>query len=226
LGSDACQAFFQGHLASKQQAIGIFESLNPFLIESLSLKANTVDTVDFGIASDSHSLDEWQSISRDHTVAANKGMHSNTTELVNSGECPYRRVIPNFDMASECSSISEDDVIPNSTVMRDMYAGHQKVPTSDPGVTSTTNGPPINRDKLANDIVISHFETRLFSSELEVLRVRTNRTMTVEAVVPSDSRWTFQHSEWPDRTMIPNDNMIPNYGVGSNSYIAGQFCFG
>lgn len=74
------------------------------------------------------------------------------------------------DMSRQCNFIRENVVVADDTVVRHMTPDHQKVARSDPRRFSLAAG-PVQRTKLANQVVVPDFEITLLAAELYVLRL-------------------------------------------------------
>ena len=75
-------------------------------------------------------------------------MLPNANELVNTAERAHIRPVLDRDVPGESHTVSEDDVVPDTTVVRDMRVGHQQ--TVVPDARGEPAGPPATQTRPGN----------------------------------------------------------------------------
>ena len=162
-----------------------------------------------------------QDILRDNAVAADITVRPNAAELVHAGKSADCRVVLNGDMAGECRSIRQDDVIAKMAIVSNMHIHHQEVVISYYRLPPTALRSTVDVHVLAKDVVRTDRQEGVFALELEILRLESDGAEWKETVVLADGRRTFdddvgvQPAATSDRHAISNPAVRPDEDVGT-----------
>ncbi len=158
-----------------------------------------------------HVLDDLRATTRDDVL-------TDAAELMHGGEATEHNVVLNDDMAREGSVVGKDDVIPHDAVMRDVGVSEEVVIASDDGLRAD-QGSTIHGAKLAEDVVVTHFEEGGFACIFEVLRLLTDAGVGVELVPFSDRGRAAKGDVVLQPAAVPQNHAFADDTVGTDDDI-------
>ena len=101
-------------------------------------------------------------------------MSANLTELVDGGQPSDDGMVFYHDVSRQSGSVGEDDMVSEVTIMGNVSIGHEEAVMTDDRLSSPRRSPPVQRDILPDDILISQDEVGFFSSVGKGLRRLTH----------------------------------------------------
>ena len=119
-------------------------------------------------------------------------------ELMNCGERSDGGMAPDLDMACERGGVREDDPRAYVTIVRDVRARHEEVVRPDRRHASSPRSAAVDRDELAERIVVADPQLGSLLVKFEVLRLGADRALSEESVVRSNHGRTFNSRVRPD----------------------------
>jgi len=93
-----------------------------------------------------------------------------------SSEPTDDHIVFDYDMTSQGSTVSNDIMITQHTIVSDVTIHHQKVAIADPGDHAPSGRPRIERNELSNGVVVADDKLARLSFVLQILRHRTYRS--------------------------------------------------
>ena len=101
--------------------------------------------------------------------------------------------VANSDMARECRVVSENTMIADLAIVRDMDVGHDPVVIAHSRDTPVLHGAATDRAVFENRIVVADLESCRLVVVLFVLGITTDRIERVEVIVAADARRPIDH---------------------------------
>lgn len=131
-----------------------------------------------------------------------------------------KHVILDRDMAREGHLICKDIVVANHAIVRDVHTHHEKVARPD-ARRFTRAVRPVQRTKLANQIIVANLEKTLFPLELGVLRFAAHHGVLVNTVPRAQPRKTLNNCIRRDLAIGANFHVVFDYGGWMNTHLQG-----
>ncbi len=194
--------------------------LDSVLFEVLAFETDRIHPITCWL--DADGLDPGQGVLRNHRIATDIGVTSNTTELMDGAEGADRRVVLHLDMPSQGGSIAEHRPTPNMTVVRHMGVGHEQIVIANGGQPTTIFSPPMHRAELAESIPVPDLEARLAAAVLQILRLEPDTGMRKNTVLPADPAGAVDLSAGADLGTLSNADVGPNHSVRPHRHAGSQ----
>jgi hypothetical protein len=96
-----------------------------------------------------------RNVFKTHRPDAGKGVLPNSTKLMHERKASKGCPIAYFDMTGQADRISQGDIVPQSTIMRDVHVGHQEIIVANARATGTGGRAPIQRAKLPDLVTVT-----------------------------------------------------------------------
>src|SRR5690554_1453276 len=126
-------------------------------------------------------------------------------------------------MASKRGVINQNTVIAEHTVVANVHVCHQQIVVTDSGVTAILNGTAMNRDTLANNIVVTDHQTRWLTFVLEVRGIFLDGRKLKDLIVLTDNGWAFYNNMRCDHSARANFDIWTDNRPGADRDIRRQF---
>ncbi len=121
------------------------------------------------------------------------------------------------DVSGKSDFISEDVVVTDNAVVRDVNANHEEVPRTDASGLSVAVR-AMKRAKLSNHVVVADFEIAPFAFELQILRLAADNSVLKNAIPSPDFCEFFNDGVGSDFTIWANFDVIFDYRCGMNDH--------
>lgn len=138
-------------------------------------------------------------------------MPPKTDKLVRADVVGKKNVIFDDDMSRECNFVRKNVVVADDAVVRDVRSDHQEVARSDARRLVCAAG-PVQRAKLANDVVVADFQVTALAVKLHVLRLAAHDGVFEDAVSGPDFRKLFDDGVSPNLAIWANFHVIFDNG--------------
>lgn len=128
-------------------------------------------------------------------------------------------------MTAERCPMQKNGFVPNDTIMGYVGIGHEVVVIPDNCLSTASDSTPMNGHEFPKSVIVSYFDTRLFSFIRKILRFssdgRKRRKPTTFSYfcLPGDTNMGIDNSIFEDGDAFPNNN------VRTDPYIGRQLCF-
>ena len=100
--------------------------------------------------------------------------------------------------------------------MCDVCIRHKEIVVTDPRNTSATFGAPMDRDKFAEDVSLTNYQTTLFPMKLKVLRDKTDGSTRKHLRVVADLSYAVDYGRSPYVTALSQFDVLANDRVRFN----------
>src|SRR6185437_4196591 len=135
-----------------------------------------------------------------------KGIGTDSDELVNRIQPAQHRTIVYGDVAGALSSIGNDNLISHMAVMSEMHVRHNEAACADDGLEGGGSA-TVDGGILPDDGPRSHLDPGFLSGELEILRVTTHDRAVADAHLLRQSDIALQPCPGPDATAISDAHL-------------------
>src|SRR6266849_3237223 len=187
--------------------------LDPIFAESATLQANGIQPIRMRSAL-GRGLRKRQHVPCHGSASADNGMRPNAYKMVYRTKRADVGPVFDNDMSSQRRGVSHDDVAADLAIVRDVSVGHDQVVVPDPGEAAALHRAAINRDELANLVVIADLEARRLARVRNVLRRQANRREREESIIDADLRRSFQGDVRHQMAALAQFDPHANYAVG------------
>lgn len=120
-------------------------------------------------------------------------------------------------MPGKSDFVSEDVVVADNAVVRDVNADHEKVARADVrGLAFAVRA--MKRAKLSNHVVVADFEIAPLAFELQILRLAANHRMLKNVIPGPDFCEFFNDGVGSDFTIRANFNVVLYNRCGMNGH--------
>jgi hypothetical protein len=149
-------------------------------------------------------------------------MRPNPAKLMHGGKCSNGCMISDRNVSGERCGICHDDVVSHDAVMGDVTVGHQKIIVSNNGNSMTSPRSAVQAHKLPEYIIIADFEIGRFPLVFEVLRIGSDRTVTIKTAPFPDAgpamnaNMRIQNGSRPNRHIRSDDTVGADFGFRGN----------
>ena len=171
-----------------------------------------------------HCTRKRQGVLDHYRVAPNKRVLSNPAELVYPRVRPQRRVVFNDHVAGKRSSIREDYVTADSTVVGDVRLSHYEVVIAEFRDIAAAFGSPLKRREFSKRVSLSRAQHAPLSTILQILRRLSGRNKRIENRPASELGGTLDYTMTAYSNVVVQDHIIADYRVWADNYILSEFC--
>ena len=112
--------------------------------------------------------------------------------------------------------VREDDVVTDLAVVRDVAARHQEATAPDACVAAALDRAAVDRDELADHVVVADLEARGFAAIRLVLRRAAEARLSDDEVVRADACVPVEHDLRPDACAVADAHVRTQDGVGTD----------
>ncbi len=223
---------FESDFGSEQKSIGLGESLDFGLVELVSPQSHDVD------ASRSRRMtfheDVGWHIAANRAEPADKGVAADRCVVMDTDASREDSVIVDVDMTAQQSAVRHDRVVSYLAVVGGVTAGHQEVVVADSRNAFLFLRTAIDRDRLANDVVIANQNLRIGPAERNILRFTADNGAGIYLVVLADLNVAHQgHAAMetrsspyfdvrPDRTERSDMDLVGDLGSRIDRHVVGK----
>jgi len=194
------QHLLPGQAATIDDAVGVFEISDVFGGVPTSSQPDDVEAHDAStLAIDEHV--RWD-VLRDPRMPTDHGQAADTTELMDRDGAGNERLVLNLDMAPEHAAVGEDAAISDQGVVAEVAPCHDVIAAPDNGVAAWLK-PAMNRDVLAEDVVITDDDAPDIGRPGNVLRRASDDRMLAELVVAPGGDARLDHGARGDKAVVP-----------------------
>lgn len=191
---------------------------NTLARESTALKADFIHSVR-AVVTGGADQRERQHVLCDGRAPADVGVRADTHELVHRAKRPDHSPFFHRDMARERSPVDQHGVIADDTIVPNVRVRHDERMAADASGSSAFFGSAIERDALANDIVVANRDCSLLAAVGDVLRLAANGAKREESIVGADGRWTVNGDVRDQFAVLVKVNVSTDYAIWA--YVAG-----
>ncbi len=177
-------------LGGQQKFVGMVNLADTVFAEAAPLQSDSVEAVGMGV-SRGRGFGKRQNVPRDRSAAADEGVSSNADEVMHRAKRSHHSPLSDRDVPSQGRGIGEDDVVPDLAIMRDVGVGHHQHVTAHARQPAALDRAAVNRDKLANLVLVADLEAGGFAGVSKVLRRHADRAEGKEPIVFTDLCWPF-----------------------------------
>ncbi len=131
--------------------------------------------------------------------------------------------VRNVNVTSKHGSIGHDQLVTDLAIMGNMNASHQKTPITQLGDPIFFFARPIDRDALADRIVITDQDTRSTAAVTDVLRFTADHRPRMNMVVVPHNDTTFDHHVALEFCIIANLYVRPDVTERTDLDIVPEF---
>ncbi len=156
-------------------------------------------------------------ILRNARATADHDMSTNRTELVNRAQATDDRMFIYRDVACECRVISQNTVVSNDAIVRNVGVDHKKVVAADLCDPTALDSPAMDRDTLTYFVAISYLDESRLSGVLQVLVVFSDRGERIDYVVSANAGVPAYDDVRPEYGAITNLHIAANAAIRANA---------
>jgi len=194
------QHLLPGKTASIDDSVSVLEISDVLARVSTSSQPDDVEAHDASaLAVDEHVR---RDVLRDPRMAADHRQAADSTELMDRDCAGNERLILDLDMSPEHAAVGEDAAVADEGVVAEVTSCHDVIAASDNRVAAWLE-PTMNRDVLAEDVVITDNDAPDIGRPGHVLRCAADDRMLAELVVAPGRDARLDHGARGDKAVVP-----------------------
>lgn len=135
---------------------------------------------------------------------------------MHAGVSAERRVILYVDVSGERSAVSEDHVVANPAVVRDVGLSHEEIVGADLGEVAPAFRSPMKGGELAESVALAGAQPTSFASILHIVRDLAGGHEWKKDRAAPELGWTFDYTVARHANVVMQDHVVADDRIRSD----------
>ena len=177
-----------------------------FAAEVLSSQPQRVLSVTTGVIA--YRAREWERVLYHHGIPSDEGVLPYSAELMNSRVGADRRVVFYEDVPGERRSISENNVVADAAVVRNVGLRHDEVVRAELGYITAAFGAALQRREFSKRVSLASAQPASLALVFQVLRRLARGNKREKNCSATELRWSFDDAMTSDANIVSQNYVI------------------
>ncbi len=164
--------------------------------------------------------DERRNILRAAGASAEQAQPADTHKLMHGRITGQEDIVLQHAVAADEGAVGQKTVVADDTIVSDVGIGHEEVVVADTGRPGGRRA-AMDRDPLAEDVVVADLESRRFPRILDVLRLFAEGSVTVNLIPKAHRQRAEQVRTRPYDTTGPEADLTFDHDICANLHVVG-----